>query len=157
MIAIVSSVVVPPLSPSSLCQEGMQLLYWGLKIKGATDDWRYAVGDLILRMEEVYNESAYQFLEPLKDAFGYDALRQYRMVAAGVTKDTRMLAPTWSHARIVATLDQKAQRAALITARDEHLTSRETALMVRPEPAERERHTCSCGNVHWLVVQGEWK
>ena len=146
-----------PASASSLCQEGMQLLYWGLRIKGATDDWRYAVGDLILRMEEVYNESAYQFLEPLKDAFGYDALRQYRMVAAGVTQDTRELAPTWSHARIVATLDESDQRAALITARDEHLTSRETAILVRPEPAERERHTCSCGNVHWLEVKGEWR
>src|SRR3990167_3188938 len=147
----------PSTPASSLCQEGMQLLYWGLRIKGATDEWRWAVGDLILRMEEVYNESAYQFLEPLKEAFGYDALRQYRMVAAGVTQVTRELAPTWSHARIVATLDESDQRAALITARDEHLTSRETAILVRPEPAERERHTCSCGNVHWLEVKGEWK
>ena len=26
-----------------------------------------------------------------------------------------------------------------------------------PEPAERERCTCRCGNVHWLEVKGEWK
>jgi len=144
-------------SASSLCQEGMHLLYWGLRIKGATDDWRWAVGDLILRMEEALNESAYQFLEPLKEAFGYDALRQYRMVAAGVTQVTRELAPTWSHARAVCTLPEKAQRAALLMARDESLSSRETALLVRPTPAERERHTCDCGNEHWLEVKGEWK
>ena len=145
-------------SPSSLCQEGMQLLYWGLRIKGATDDWRWAVGDLILRMEEVYNESAYQFLEPLKEAFGYDALRQYRMVAAGVTRVTRIPELSWSHHRAVATLPEDDQRLTLFKARMEGLSSRETVALVRPEPAERERHDCPlCGFSHSVIVKGEWR
>jgi len=148
----------PSTPASSLCQEGMQLLYWGLRIKGATDEWRWAVGDLILRMEEVYNESAYQFLEPLKEAFGYDALRQYRMVAAAVTQVTRELAPTWSHARAVASLDVEAQGAALATARGEHLSTRDLALLVRPTAPERERHRCPlCQHEHYVTVSEEWK
>ena len=115
---------------SSLCQEGMQLLYWGLRIKGATDDWRWAVGDLILRMEEVYNESAYQFLEPLKDAFGYDALRQYRMVAAGVPAATRVTELSWSHHRVVARLPQAVQLDALSEAVERELSVREFTLLV---------------------------
>ena len=139
------------------CREGMQLLYWGLKLKDATDEFRWQIGDWLVRMEEELGEPAYQYFEPIKEAFGYDAIRQYKSVAERVPAVTRVTELSWSHHRAVAALPEKAQAAALLTARDESLSSREVTAMVRPAPPERERHTCSCGNVHWLEIKGEWK
>ena len=152
---------VPAISPSASslsegCQEGMQLLYWGLKLKDTTDEWRWQIGDWLVGMEEELGEPAYQYFEPLKEAFGYDAIRQYKSVAERVTRVTRIPELTWSTHRAVASLDQQAQKAALLTARDESLSSREVTAMVAPERPERERHTCSCGNVHWLEVKKAW-
>jgi len=148
-------------SPSSLtggCQEGMQILYWGLKLKDATDEWRWRIGDWLVRMEQELGEPAYQYFEPLKEAFGYDAIRQYKSVAERVTRDTRVPELAWSHHRAVASLDERAQSAALLTAREENLSSREVTAMVRPERPEREKHDCPvCGFPHWAVVEGDWK
>ena len=148
-----------PFSLEDWCQEGMNLFYWGLKLKSATDDWRWRVGDWLVHGEEVCGgESVYQYFEPLKEAFGYDALRQYRSVAERCDPGHRVPELSWSHHRAVASLDEKAMRAALLTAKEEGLTKREVAAMVRPEPAERERCTCpTCGHSHLAVVESEWK
>ena len=79
-------------SLTSGCQEGMQILYWGLKLKDATDEWRWRIGDWLVRMEQELGEPAYQYFEPLKEAFGYDAIRQYKSVAERVTPVTRVTA-----------------------------------------------------------------
>ena len=140
------------------CQEGMQLLYWGLKLKDATDEFRWQIGDWLVRMEEVLGEPAYQYFEPLKEAFGYDAIRQYKSVAERVTRVTRIDELPWSTHRAIAALPEKAQAAALLTAKEEGLTSREVAAMVRPEPPEREKHSCPlCNWPHWVPVQEDWK
>ena len=140
------------------CQEGMQLLYWGLKLKDATDEFRWQIGDWLVRMEEVLGEPAYQYFEPLKEAFGYDAIRQYKSVAERVTRVTRIDELPWSTHRAIAALPEKAQAAALLTAKEEGLTSREVAAMVRPEPPERAKHNCPlCNWPHWVPVQEDWK
>ena len=143
---------------SDVCQEGMRLVYWGLKLKDATDEWRWRIGDWLVQMEEDLGESAYQYFEPVKEAFGYDAIRQYKSVAERVTRVTRVPELPWSHHRAVASLDEKGQKAALLTAQEEGLSSREVAAMVRPEPPERERHACPlCNYEHWVVVEAGWK
>jgi len=136
----------------------MRLVYWGLKLKDATDEWRWRIGDWLVQMEEDLGESAYQYFEPVKEAFGYDAIRQYKSVAERVTRVTRIPELPWSHHRAVASLDEKGQKAALLTAQEEGLSSREVAAMVRPEPPERERHRCPlCQYEHWVVVGARWK
>ena len=148
----------PSPSPLSLiCQEGMRLVYWGLKLKDASDEWRWRIGDWLVQMEEDLGESAYQYCEPVKEAFGYDAIRQYKSVAERVTRVTRVPELPWSHHRAVASLDETGQKAALLTAQEEGLSSREVAAMVRPEPPERERHACPlCQYEHWVVVREDW-
>ena len=152
-----------PLTPSAFslaegCRQGMQLLYWGLKIKDTTDEWRWRIGDWLVRMEEELGEPAYQYYEPLREAFGYDAIRQYKSVAERVTRVTREPELPWSHHRAVASLGEKAQRAALITAREEGLSSREMAVLVRPAAPERERCICpTCKHEHYALVAEEWK
>ena len=136
----------------------MQLLYWGLKLKDATDEFRWQIGDWLVRMEQELGEPAYQYFEPVKEAFGYDAIRQYKSVSERVPAVTRVTALSWSHHRAVAALPEKAQRAALLTAQEEGLSSREVSVLVRPETPERERHQCPlCNFSHYVVVQEEWK
>ena len=135
----------------------MQLLYWGLKLKDPTAEFRWQIGDWLVRMEQKLGEPAYQYFEPVKEAFGYDAIRQYKSVSGRVPAVTRVTALSWSHHRAVAALPEKAQRAALITAQEEGLSSREVAVLVRPTAPEREPCICpTCQTKHYPPVETEW-
>ena len=147
-----------PFSLEDWTQEGERLLSMGLQLKGLTDEWRYRIGDWVATGEQHLGNEAYGHFSRFEDAFGVSQLRQLGWVAASVTRVTRELAPTWSHARAVASLNVEAQEAALTKAKDEHLSTRELSVLVRPTPAERERHDCpTCGFSHWAVVSEEWK
>jgi len=91
---------------------------------------------------------AYGYFSRFEDKFGPSHLRALRWVSASVSRELQELAPSWSHARAVAVLPEKAQRAALITAREEGLSSRDLAALVRQdEPTET--HSCPlCGAIH---------
>ena len=130
----------------------------GLQLKDLTDEWRFSIGDWVAQGEENLGEEAYGNFSRFEDAFGASYLRGLGWVAASVTRETRQIAPSWSHARTVAKLDEKAQRAALITAREEGLSTRELAVLVAPERPEREKHACPlCKLEHWALVSEEWK
>ena len=153
-----SSTAAPALfSRESWLSEGERLLSMGLQLKGMTDSWRFEIGDWVASGEQHLGEEAYGHFARFEDAFGASYLRGLGWVAASVTRETRQICPSWSHARAVAALPQAKQEAILATVQEKGLSSRETALLVRPAPPERERHTCDCGNEHWLEVKGEWK
>ena len=153
----------PTVSPSAFSREswlseGEQLLTMGLQLKNLTDEWRYRIGDWVATGEQNLGEEAYGHFSRFEDAFGASQLRQLGWVAASVTRVTRELAPSWSHARAVASLDVEAQGAALTTAREKGLSTRELSALIRPAPAERERHACPlCNFSHWVLVQEDWK
>ena len=147
-----------PFSLEDWTQEGERLLSMGLQLKGLTDEWRYRIGDWVATGEQHLGNEAYGHFSRFEDAFGVSQLRQLGWVAASVTRVTRELAPTWSHARAVASLNVEAQEAALTKAKKEGLSTRELSVLVRPTPAERERHACpTCGFSHWALVESEWK
>ena len=147
-----------PFSLEEWTKEGDRLLTMGLQLKDLTDEWRFSIGDWVAQGEENLGEEAYGHFSRFEDAFGASYLRGLGWVAASVTRETRQIAPSWSHARTVAKLDEKAQRAALITAREEGLSTRELAVLVAPERPEREKHACPlCKLEHWALVSEEWK
>jgi len=147
-----------PFSLASWLSEGERLLTAGLKLKGLTDEWRYEMGDWVATGEKHLHEEAYGHFSRFEDAFGASHLRALGWVAASVTRETRQMATSWSAARTVAALPESDQRAALITAREEGLSTRELAVLVRPAAPERERHRCPlCMHEHYAVVESEWK
>jgi len=153
-----------PPSPSSLfsreswLSEGERLLTMGLQLKGMTDEWRFEIGDWVASGEQHLGEEAYGHFARFEDAFGASYLRGLGWVAASVSRETRQLCPSWSHARAVAALPESTQREILTAARDEGLSSRQVSALVRPMPAERERHACPlCKHEHYVVVESEWK
>ena len=138
--------------------DGKRLMDMGLRLKGLTDEWRYDMGEWVAQGEQNLGEEAYGHFTEFESAFGTSHLRALGWVAANVSRETRQLCPSWSHARAVATLPERDQRAALITARDESLSSRELSALVRPVPPEREKHACPiCGFSHWARVEESWK
>ena len=128
--------------------EGERLYKLGLDLKQWTDEWRFEMGDWLARGEGALGEVAYGYFSRFEDKFGPSHLRALRWVSASVSRELQELAPSWSHARAVAVLPEKAQRAALITAREEGLSSRDLAALVRQdEPTET--HSCPlCGAIH---------
>ena len=150
-----------PPSPFSLedwTKEGERLLTVGLQLKGLTDEWRYRIGDWVTAGEQNLGEEAYGHFSRFEDAFGASQLRQLGWVAASVTRATRELALSWSHARAIAALPESDQRAALVTAKEEGLSTRELSALVRPTPAEREPCICpTCQTKHYPPVSEEWK
>jgi len=133
-----------PLTPSAFSledwmQEGERLLTTGLQLKGLTDEWRYRIGDWIAAGEQNLGEEAYGHFTRFEDAFGASHLRALGWVAARVSRETRQISPSWTHAKTVAALTESDQRAALITAKEEGLSTRALAVLVRPERTEETR------------------
>jgi len=133
-----------PLTPSPFSledwmQEGERLLTTGLQLKGLTDEWRYRIGDWVAAGEQNLGEEAYGHFTRFEDAFGASHLRALGWVAARVSRETRQISPSWTHAKTVAALTESDQRAALITAKEEGLSTRALAVLVRPERTEETR------------------
>src|SRR3990172_4411903 len=133
-----------PLTPSPFSledwmQEGERLLTTGLQLKGLTDEWRYRIGDWIAAGEQNLGEEAYGHFTRFEDAFGASHLRALGCVAARVSRETRQISPSWTHAKTVAALTESDPRAALITAKEEGLSTRALAVLVRPERTEETR------------------
>jgi len=145
-------------SRESWLSEGERLLTMGLQLKGMTDSWRFEIGDWVASGEQHLGEEAYGHFARFEDAFGASYLRGLGWVAASVSRETRQLCPSWSHARAVAVLPQAKQEAILATAQAEGLSSRQVAALARPEPPEREPCICpTCQNKHYPLVSKEWK
>ena len=109
--------------------ERFEELCWMLgKIRNAV---QYAIGDAIIQGEAMYGHRCYQAFEEF--GISEEGLREYARVAGRVPHSNRKLAPSWSHARAVATFlrtdedgqlvpDYKRQKEWLKRASDEQLS-----------------------------------
>lgn len=148
----VSSATLAPAGPFNLtdwCQRGMHLLWAGIRLKSATDDWRFQVGDWA-NEGEVLGEEVHQYYEPFR-AVNPESVRVYAWVAGRCEPVTRVTPElSWTHHRIAASLDTPQERQeALVEAQAEGYTTRAMSEAVHGAPATREQHECpGCGALH---------
>jgi len=106
-----------------------QLLHNLLRMKSGIQWW---VGDELNKAQEDLGE---EYAQPI----GEDDLRDgkilnWQWVASRVQPTTRVVAPSWSHARVVAALEKAEQRIWLERATDEALTVNALRIAIKGEP-----------------------
>lgn len=103
---------------------------------------KFAIGDAIILGEKLYGERAYQAFEAL--GMSEEGMREHVRVSSRVPMSRRKLAPSWSHARAVATLPPVEQREWLKTASEQGMSHHALREALRPVSEPSEGGSCTC-------------
>jgi hypothetical protein len=125
-------------------QEIADLIEEGRDLKNRVDDWKYRMGDSLLKGERLVGDEMYQELPDQQEPYsviGPASLSQYRNVAQQVPPALRAKYPhlTWTHSRWLLGLAQEAVEPELDRAQREGLTSREFGDSLRSRGLLRAR------------------
>ena len=119
------------------CREGMQLVYWYIAVRDATDEVRFKIGDWYNEGDRVLGEEAPGYLRGFEDV----TVRQYSWVAGRVSPDTRVSELSWTMHRAVAALEAPKQKEWLERAQEENLSSKGLYRAIHGEKPRMRRYT----------------
>lgn len=131
------SAAPPSFSKDGWCREGMQLVYWYIAVRDATDEVRFKIGDWYNEGDRVLGEEAPGYLRGFEDV----TVRQYSWVAGRVSPDTRVSELSWTMHRAVAALEAPKQKEWLERAQEENLSSKGLYRAIHGEKPKVRRYT----------------
>ena len=131
------SAAPPSFNKDAWCREGMQLVYWYIAVRDATDEVRFKIGDWYNEGDRVLGEEAPGYLRGFEDV----TVRQYSWVAGRVSPDTRVSTLAWTYHRAVAALEAPKQKEWLEKAQEENLSSKGLYRAIHGEKPKVRRWT----------------
>ena len=131
------SAAPPSFNKDVWCREGMQLVYWYIAVRDATDEVRFKIGDWYNEGDRVLGEEAPGYLRGFEDV----TVRQYSWVAGRVSPDTRVSELSWTMHRAVAALEAPKQKEWLERAQEENLSSKGLYRAIHGEKPKVKRWT----------------